>query len=136
MNGVNHMQRFLMIIFLALGVTACSQDQSQGSAPASANSGSSAGQMGGADSMPSDPELARIYRSSCYSCHRYGAGGAPQTGNEKQWQARMEKGMDALMESTINGYRGMPPMGACMDCGEAEFHALIRFMAGQSEGEY
>lgn len=129
------MQRFLMILITALAISACSSDQSAGTASTAANSNSS-GQMSGADSMPSDPELARIYRSSCYSCHRYGAGGAPQTGNEKQWQARMEKGMDALMDSTINGYRGMPPMGACMDCGEAEFHALIRFMAGQSEGEY
>lgn len=129
------MQRFLMILITALAISACSSDQSAGTTSTAANSNSS-GQMSGADSMPSDPELARIYRSSCYSCHRYGAGGAPQTGNEKQWQARMEKGMDALMDSTINGYRGMPPMGACMDCGEAEFHALIRFMAGQSEGEY
>ncbi len=129
------MQRFLMILITALAISACSSDQSAGSASTASNSNNS-GQMSGADSMPSDPELARIYRSSCYSCHRYGAGGAPQTGNEKQWQARMEKGMDALMDSTINGYRGMPPMGACMDCGEAEFHALIRFMAGQSEGEY
>lgn len=133
------MQRFLIILIMALGISACSSDQGsdQGNSTAGNNSGSStSGQMSGADSMPSDPELARIYRSSCYSCHRYGAGGAPKTGDQKQWQARMEKGMDALMESTINGYRGMPPMGACMDCGEAEFHALIRFMAGQSQGEY
>lgn len=134
------MQRFLLIFITALFISACSSDQGSSTASSQSSnnqsSSSASGQMTGADSMPSDPELARIYRSSCYSCHRYGAGGAPQTGNQKQWQARMEKGMDALMDSTINGYRGMPPMGACMDCGEAEFHALIRFMAGQSEGEY
>jgi cytochrome c5 len=43
----------------------------------------------------------------------------------------MAKGMDTLLDNTINGYKGMPPLGMCMDCGEEEFEALIRFMAGE-----
>ena len=58
------------------------------------------------------------------------AGGAPRTGTS-EWDSRMAKGMDTLLDNTINGYKGMPPLGMCMDCGEEEFEALIRFMAGE-----
>jgi cytochrome c5 len=34
----------------------------------------------------------------------------------------------------VRGYKGMPPLGACMDCTEREFEALIRFMAGLEAG--
>jgi cytochrome c5 len=39
-----------------------------------------------------------------------------------------------MLEHTVNGYNGMPPLGACMDCSEKEFEALIRFMAGLEPG--
>jgi cytochrome c5 len=38
--------------------------------------------------------------------------------------------MDLLVDHAIDGYKGMPPLGSCMDCTEAEFAALIRMMAG------
>jgi cytochrome c5 len=41
----------------------------------------------------------------------------------------MEKGMDAMVASVINGYKGMPPFGLCMDCDKGQFEALIAFMA-------
>ena len=54
-----------------------------------------------------------------------------RSGNMGDWQPRLAKGMDTLLDHTINGFNGMPPLGMCMDCGEAEFVALINFMAGQ-----
>lgn len=108
-----------------LTLSACGDGAGNGGdKPAAARPASSA------NMMPEDPELAALYRQSCYSCHANGAGGAPRTG-APAWQPRMAKGMDTLMNHTINGYKGMPPLGMCMDCGEEEFEALIRFMAGE-----
>ena len=46
-------------------------------------------------------------------------------------QTRWEQGEDALLEHTIEGLNNMPPLGYCMDCEEADFLALIRFMGGE-----
>ena len=74
-----------------------------------------------------------LYNSSCSTCHETEVTGAPQTGDVLAWQQRMDKGMDALLESAINGSGGMPPLGLCMECNEADFKALIHYMAaGQS----
>jgi len=32
----------------------------------------------------------------------------------------------------ISGYKSMPPLGACMDCNEKQYRALIEFMSGAS----
>ena len=37
--------------------------------------------------------------------------------------------MDTLLDHSINGFQGMPPLGLCMQCTEADFRALIEFMA-------
>lgn len=79
--------------------------------------------------VPDDTALAEIYEYSCYSCHANPDSGAPLAGDVDAWQPRLAKGMDALLESTINGFAGMPPLGMCMDCSEDQFAALIRFMS-------
>lgn len=79
--------------------------------------------------MPSDPDVAATYQQTCKSCHGAGYAGAPKTGDKAAWEPRMAKGMDVLVENTINGINGMPPLGTCMDCSAEEFEPLIRFMA-------
>lgn len=79
---------------------------------------------------PADPALAKIYDSSCKLCHANPASGAPQSGDTKAWQPRVAQGADSLLDHSINGYKGMPPMGMCMQCSEDEFLALISFMSG------
>lgn len=83
---------------------------------------------------PADPKLARLYAQTCKSCHTSPASGAPQAGDHAAWQPRIAPGMTVLLERTVNGYKGMPPLGSCMDCSEQEFEALIRFMAGLDAG--
>lgn len=41
----------------------------------------------------------------------------------------MEKGMDQLLTSVVNGAGGMPPFGLCMECEPEQFEQLIRFIA-------
>ncbi|MCB1703569.1 MAG: cytochrome c5 family protein [Halioglobus sp.] len=79
--------------------------------------------------VPQDPEIAAIYGRSCSSCHTVAATGAPLTGDASAWTPRMAKGMDAMVDSVINGFGGMPPFGLCMDCDAQQFEALIEFMA-------
>ena len=79
---------------------------------------------------PSDPKLAQLYVQTCKACHTNPGTRAPQTGDVQGWAPRMAQGMPTLLDHTINGYKGMPPLGSCMDCSESEFEALIRYMAG------
>jgi len=83
---------------------------------------------------PADPRLAKLYAQTCKACHTNPGSGAPQAGDGNAWQPRVAQGMATLIDHTVNGYKGMPPLGTCMDCGEKEFEALIRFMAGMEGG--
>ena len=82
------------------------------------------------EGVPADAALAQLYGASCRQCHANPAAGAPLSGDVAAWAPRLEKGMDTLLEHSINGFQGMPPMGMCMQCSEQEFRALIAFMAG------
>lgn len=86
----------------------------------------------GAPLVPADPALAQLYATSCKQCHANPAAGAPLTGDTLAWAPRIDKGMDTLLEHSINGFQGMPPMGMCMQCSEEQFRALIGFMAALS----
>lgn len=69
------------------------------------------------------------YNKSCVACHASGAAGAPRTGVAAEWQPRLGKGMDVLVENAIKGVNAMPPKGMCFDCTEADMKALIEFMS-------
>lgn len=83
-----------------------------------------------AAAMPADPALAQVYDTSCKLCHANPASGAPLSGDKAAWSPRIAQGADTLLDHSINGYNGMPPMGLCMQCSEEQFLALISFMAG------
>ncbi|MGY2397720.1 c-type cytochrome [Pseudomonas sp. SDO5271_S396] len=85
-----------------------------------------------ANAMPTDAALAQVYDTSCKLCHANPASGAPLTGDRTAWSPRVAQGADTLLDHSINGYNGMPPMGLCMQCSEEQFVALISFMADVS----
>ena len=76
------------------------------------------------------PELMARWSRNCALCHVRGEGGAPVLGDRAAWTVRLDKGEDVLLANTLEGLNNMPPLGYCMDCEEADFRALIRFMAG------
>ena len=76
------------------------------------------------------PAAARAWQSACASCHARPGTGAPLAGDATAWAERRAQGADVLLAHTVNGYKGMPPLGSCMDCSEQDFEALIRFMSG------
>lgn len=76
---------------------------------------------------------ARTYAQSCAACHNSGAAGAPRFGNSADWSARLEKGMDVLVEHTINGFNNvMPPKGMCFTCSDDDLRAVVQYMLDES----
>lgn len=82
---------------------------------------------------PLDPALQATWDQTCGNCHSRAVSGAPLAGDAEAWAPRVAQGMDTLLDHTINGYKGMPPLGMCMACGEEEFRALIAWMSGMSD---
>jgi cytochrome c5 len=73
-----------------------------------------------------------VYSSACIACHASGVAGAPKVGDTGAWQARAEKGVDALLSNAENGLNAMPPKGTCGDCSQEELKAAINYMLSQS----
>jgi len=52
-----------------------------------------------------------VYASVCAACHDSGAAGAPIIGDAAGWGDRLNKSLEDLASSTINGLGAMPPRG-------------------------
>ena len=69
------------------------------------------------------------FNKSCATCHNAGIAGAPKFADAAAWAPRVEKGMDALYASTINGLPpAMPQKGMCFSCSDDELRALVDYM--------
>lgn len=69
------------------------------------------------------------FNKSCATCHNAGVAGAPKFADAAAWAPRVEKGMDALYASTINGLPpAMPQKGMCFSCSDDELRALVDYM--------
>lgn len=69
------------------------------------------------------------FNKSCATCHNAGIAGAPKFADAAAWAPRVEKGMDALYVSTINGLPpAMPQKGMCFSCSDDELRALVDYM--------
>ena len=77
---------------------------------------------------------ARAYQSICATCHARAGTGAPLVGDEAQWRARRALGQQVLLAHTVNGTRGMPPLGSCGACSEADLRALVAYVSGGASG--
>ena len=69
-----------------------------------------------------------VYNQFCFACHATGVSDAPLLGNAEQWGPRVDKGMDALMQSTLNGLNAMPAKGTCATCSDEELQAAVEHM--------
>ena len=66
-----------------------------------------------------------IYAVNCIACHSSGVAGAPVMGDVAAWSARLEQGLETVYTNAINGIRGMPMRGTCMDCSDDEVKAAV-----------
>ncbi|WP_430461563.1 c-type cytochrome [Thalassolituus sp. LLYu03] len=77
-----------------------------------------------------DDYTKELYDLYCTACHAVKASGAPQAFT-REWDDRMDQGIDVLVNHAINGIRNMPPMGTCAECSEEDLENIIRYMAKQ-----
>lgn len=74
----------------------------------------------------------KIYDSKCFTCHATGVAGAPKSGSKTDWATRRNQGLAVLTEHAVNGYKAMPPKGACTECTTEQIQAAINYMLPQS----
>ena len=74
----------------------------------------------------------QVYDQFCFACHTSGVGGAPKMGDAAAWAPRRDKGMDVLMDSTLNGLNAMPAKGTCMNCSDDELAEAVNYMLDSS----
>lgn len=76
-----------------------------------------------------------VYNTTCMACHAAGIAGAPKVGDQDAWGERIAKGLDTLVQHSINGFQGntgvMPPRGTCGNCSDDELKAAVEYMVSQ-----
>ena len=74
------------------------------------------------------------YMASCFACHSTGAAGAPKVGDgmAAEWEPRLEKGLDTIVQNAINGVNTMPAKGLCFDCSDDDIKAIVEYMIDSS----
>ena len=67
--------------------------------------------------------------TGCAACHDSGVLNAPKLGDKVGWGTRIEKGVDALYSSAINGTtKGMPPKGGRADYSDDDVKKVVDYM--------
>lgn len=74
----------------------------------------------------------KIYKGLCFSCHDSGIAGAPKLGDIDAWKPRIEKGMEELYKSSIDGLGAMPAKGGNPALTDDEIKASVDYMVEQS----
>ncbi len=103
----------------------------QASAPAAAAEPAAA--PAAAEPAAASGKGKEVYQASCFACHGTGAAGAPKIGDQAAWAPRIDKGMDTLMQHTLNGFNAMPPKGTCMACSDEDLKAAVEYMISESK---
>ena len=86
---------------------------------------------GAAPAGPADGKA--VYNQACMACHAQGVAGSPRTGDKAAWTARLQQGMDTLVQSAIKGKGAMPPKGGFAQLTDAQVRAAVEFMLSQSK---
>ncbi|MFL3646534.1 MAG: c-type cytochrome [Cellvibrionales bacterium] len=83
--------------------------------------------------LPEASPQAIIYAKHCVGCHSSGVGGAPVMGDAAAWASRTAQGLETVYANAINGIRGMPLMGTCSSCSDADIRATVDLMLENSQ---
>ncbi len=76
-----------------------------------------------------DPYTVDLYTTYCEGCHTVPGANIPIAFSIEDWEQRLKKGRDTLVDSAINGMGNMPPQGLCQECTYQDFEDLIDYMA-------
>lgn len=86
-----------------------------------------------ANTAAKGPEAAsktgdEVIKTACAACHATGAAGAPMLGDTAAWEPRAAKGLDTLLQNSINGIGAMPPRGGHMNLSDDEVRKAVVVM--------
>jgi cytochrome c5 len=83
---------------------------------------------------PESYDAAAAYQATCFACHGTGQAHAPIVGDVIEWEIRLDKGIDTLVQNTVSGLNGMmPARGLCTDCSDDQLRAIVEYMLEQSK---
>ncbi|NJO16856.1 MAG: cytochrome c5 family protein [Thioploca sp.] len=87
------------------------------------------------------PDLSRfnltqgeqIYNNTCIACHLAGmSSAAPKIGNQRDWVGRIDKGIETLLDHSLNGFNDMPPRGGKPNLSDDEVKDAVAYMISKS----
>jgi cytochrome c5 len=73
----------------------------------------------------------QIYEQACTACHATGLLAAPKFCDVQAWKPRIAKGMDVLLQHTIQSYNSMPAKGGVESLTIAECGNAVAYMVDQ-----
>ncbi|WP_306391391.1 c-type cytochrome [Telluria beijingensis] len=79
---------------------------------------------------------AAVYAATCAACHDSGMAGAPKTGDNGSWGARLAQGYDTVLKHAIEGIRAMPAKGGNPDLDDIEVARAVVFMTNKSGASF
>lgn len=79
---------------------------------------------------------AAVYAATCAACHDSGMAGAPKTGDNGGWSARLAQGYDTVLKHAIEGIRAMPAKGGNPDLDDLEVARAVVFMTNKSGASF
>lgn len=82
---------------------------------------------GGGSDEPAEPRTGQaVYEGVCAACHANGTLGAPVFGDTDDWGERAQKGMETLVDHSVNGFNQMPAQGG--SASEEEIERAITYI--------
>ena len=82
-------------------------------------------------SSPKQISGENLVKTHCQNCHAEGKDGAPHIGNMADWQPRLQKGVDNLVQSAIRGHKAMPARSGMNYLSDADLKAAVTYMVTQ-----
>ena len=90
------------------------------------------GMVSAASAQPNQRQL-QLFANNCLQCHAAPHTGAPQLGNQQDWQDIIAQGEETILKHVVEGIGGMPPLGYCSACDEQDLRQLIYLITGMPE---
>ena len=75
----------------------------------------------------------QIVTQVCSMCHASGMMSSPKIGSAGDWAPRIEKGIDVLYSSALNGFNMMPARGGRPDLSDDDIKAAVDYMVSQAK---